>query len=249
MRRRDVSIALASLLALSLAGCSPGGGGAAPPASGDVPTLTRDSLPTAVGTKWTTVRGTDVPIELKIAGPWKLTAGADWSVSPYEIVDMKSVPGIEKFSDVSFVTKLEKPDNPTYYYPRRVTDEWVDHLGRIEVKGDTVDAQPVSGTAHFWPLGFSVGRAYNVSDDADNRIDATVLARNTAEVPAGKLENVYLVRFVSTPKSAGGKASTYYYMFAPEVGFVALVHPSTGDEKSGFTSARQIDLLASMPSK
>jgi len=252
MRRRSIALAtIACIAALSLTGCTtaPPGSGAAH--AGSTPTLDRTTLPTAVGTKWVTVRAPQggVAVDFKVAGPWKFTAQSGWSETPNEIVDSKTVPGIEKFSDVTFVTMTAKAGNPTYYYPRRVTDQWVEHLGRIEVRGDVVDSVPLEAPSHFWPLKLTVGDSYVVTDDAQRRTDATVLARNTAEVPAGRIENTYLVRFEYKPKNGSDKPSTYYYMFAPNVGFVALIHPGAGDEKRGFTSVKQLDLLATLPKK
>jgi len=40
--------------------------------------------------------------------------------------------------------------------------------------------------------------------------------------------------------------SAYYYMLAPDVGFVALIHPSVGDEASGFTAAESISVITKL---
>lgn len=250
MRRAIVWTLMGVLLAASLAGC--GVANETKSAQGDsagaAPPLTQDNLPTKVGLKWTTTGSSEGPtkIDMKVDGPWSFSDEPGWDVDNFEIVDPMTVPGIDKFSDVTFVTKSTNPDSPDYYYPRGVTDEWVDHLGRIEVDGKTVKAEPKNPPQHFWPLNFEVGQTYEVSDTEASTIRATVLARNTLTVPAGKIDNAYLVRFEYASKT-DGKKSTYYYLFAPNVGFCALIHPSAGSEESGFTEAKSVDLLATMP--
>jgi len=247
-------LTLAAVL-LALAGCtsapptSSGDDTATPAVAAAAPTLTKETLPTAIGTTWAVVHSdAETPIDLKVEGPWKFTAGDGWRTDQHELVDPKTVPGIEKFSDVTFVDKVVG-DPETMYYVRRVSDQWVDHLGKITVEGDAVKPEPVDSPQHFWPLDFKVGESYDVGDTGDYTIKATVLSRNVADVPAGRIDNAYLVRFEYTPKSAEGKASTYYYMFAPDVGFVALIHPGAGDESTGFTSAEQLDVISVLPSK
>jgi len=249
--RRTIVFMLSVLVAAGLAGCGTAASDTKPePAAtaAEATTLTMDNLPTKIGTKWTTTRSPDgaVKIDMKVDGPWSFSDGDNWDVDNYEIVDPATVPGIEKFAGVTFVTKLTNPDSPDYYYPRTVTDEWVDHLGRIEVDGDTVKAEPKNPPQHFWPLNFEVGQTYEVGDTDASTITAKVLARNTLTVPAGIIENAHLVRFDYTSKTDGAK-STYYYLFAPDVGWVALIHPSAGSEETGFTEAKSVDLLATLP--
>lgn len=210
-------------------------------------TLTADTLPTRIGTTWeVSSRETETPIDMSVEGPWTFETGPDWRVDEHEIVDPASAPGIESFSDVTFVVRNVN-EGATYYYPRRVTDEWLLHLGRIEVKGDQVAVEPLQKPSNFWPLGLEVGKEYVVQDEGTFLIEATVLAHNTATTPAGVVEDVYLVRFVYTPQSEGAEGSVYYYMFAPDVGFVALVHPSAGDEAGGFTGADSISVITRLP--
>ncbi len=251
------TLVIAALLSVSLAGCSrqeaPDAGTTTTPGAAaggaSAETLSTETLPTEVGLTWKTVRhdGTDVPIEFTVAGPWTLTAGEDWSESSSEIVDPASVPGIEKFSDVTYVVKSSSADGPDYYYPRRVTDEWVQGLGRIVVQGDAVTPE-VGEVSNFWPLNLEVGKEYQVSDTDQFKTIATVLARNTATVPAGTIENTYLVRFRST-LATSGKVIDNYYLMAGDVGLVGWLSDLTGSEDASFTSAKNIVLLASRPAK
>lgn len=253
--RRVASLVIAVCLSASLTGCS---GAPDPTGDGDTSskagtetatTLSKSTLPTEVGTKWTTVRsdGSDIPIDFQIAGPWTLGAGADWSESESEIVDPTSVPGIEKFEDVTYVTKSAAAGNPDYYYPRRVTDEWVQGLGRIVVEGDAVTPEPAE-VSNFWPLDLEVGKEYQVSDTDEFKSVATVLSRNSATVPAGTIENVYLVRFRYTLATSGDVLDSYY-LFAGDAGMVAWLSELTGSEEEGFTAAKNVSLLASLPTK
>ena len=218
--------------------------------SGTVTTITPGMLPITPGTSWTVAHfgeGGTTPIDLKVGGPWKITADSDWRIDTSEIVDPKSVPGIEKFTDVTYVQK-GLWEGATRYYPRRLTDKWVTQLGIIEVKGDAVDVQPYDEPSKFWPLGFTVGQSYTVIDTAEHKVEAKVLAKSTADVPAGAIKDAFLLRFTDTSKT--GKApSTYYYILAPQVGIVAMIHPVNGNEASGFTTAHQVDVLATLPSR
>jgi hypothetical protein len=255
--RRVLVVATVAIAALALTACGKSGssggkstGGTSSTASGTpTATLTKDTLPIAVGTSWTIVHyeGNGLPIDMKVAGPWKIAPGGPSRTDAHEIVDPKTVPGIEKFTGVTFVDKGPF-EGATVYYPRRVTDKWVDHLGTITVRGDMVEPKPLATPSHFWPLAFQVGDTYAVSESASGKIEAKVLARNTAEVPAGEIENTCLVRFTYT-RNDGGEPTVYYYMFAPNVGFVALIHPSAGSESAGYTAAKQIDVLGTLPAK
>ena len=252
MKARSFAV-IAAMCAVVLAGCAAGAGAGGSKGSGDEKppvTLTRENFPTSVGTKWSLIRkdGTGTAISLKVTGPWKLEAGPDWNVTPQEIVDPATVPGIERFADVTYVMKESKPDNPTFYYPRYVSHDWVDSLGRIAVIGDRVEVS-APGRLRFWPLELEVGKSYDVGETEGYSLVATVLARNTAVVPAGTIHDTFLVRFRSTPKKVKGAPTDHYYMLAPDVGMVAFFARLKGNEKTGFTSADSVALLATMPSK
>lgn len=250
-------VATAAALVISLTGCSGGGAGSgdtgdaqdATNTNATAATLTKDSVPTEVGTTWSAVRsdGASTPVEFRVEGPWEFEAGADWSESQHEIVDPAGVPGIEKFEDVTFVVKSASPGNPVYYYPRRLTDEWVVGLGRITMQGDAVTPEPAE-PSNFWPLNLEVGKEYEVSDAETHKTVATVLARNRATVPAGTYEDTYLVRFRSTLKTSGSLLDNYY-LLAPGAGQVAWLSELDGTEEAGFTSAGSIVLLKTPPAK
>lgn len=254
MKTRPLAaLAVAIAITALLVGCSgsPTSGTSGEGEAQDDPTLSASTLPTEVGTKWTTTRsdGTDIPIEFTVAGPWTLEAGDGWSETPSEIVDPATVPGIEKFDDVDFVIKNPAPEGggPVYYYPRRLTDEWVQGLGRIMMQGDAVTPEP-SEVSNFWPLDLEVGKEYQVADTDEYESVATVLARNTATVPAGTIADSYLVRFRATLKT-DGKVIDNYYLFAGDVGMVAWLSELTGSEEAGFTSSKNLVLLSSLPAK
>lgn len=237
-------------LALSLLGCArEGTTGSSDKGSGGAPTLTKATLPTAIGTKWTVARR-DVdkaPFTLDVKGPWKIVAGADWHTETNEIVDPKSVPGIEKFSGYTYVQRNTSDESGVYYYPRKVTDDWVFGLGRIHVNGGVVKTEP-NDPGRFWPLQLEVGQDYEVSAAAPVR-RATVLTRNTAETPAGTIKDAYLVRFRSEAAEAGGQPRDVYYLFAPNVGMVAYFSKLTGNEEQGFTEAGTVVVMTSLPAK
>lgn len=252
---RRLAAAVLMAVALSVAGCGGAGSGRADSSAAGGSdttrpggrTLTAETLPTAVGTTWEIASTeSETPIEMTVEGPWAFESGPDWRVDEHEIVDPASVPRLEEFDDVTFVVRNVN-EGATYYYPRRVTDEWLLHLGRIEVTGDEVNAEPLEKPSNFWPLGLAVGKEYLVQDEGTFRIDATVLARNTATTPAGVIDDAYLVRFVYTPQTEDAEGGTYYYMFAPDVGFVALIHPSAGSEATGFTSAESLNVISRFP--
>lgn len=250
-----VATALAMLMAIAMTGCSSAGekrttlsGGKAD--ASPAPTLTKSNLPTAVGTRWNIVRK-DVegsPLSLDVKGPWKIEPGADWEVEDYQIVDPKTVPGIDKFKDYTYVLRVMDEENPTYYYPRTLTDDWVIALGRIESMGDDVQTE-VDEPANFWPLRIQVGQKYTVMKSDQAETVAEVLARNSVEVPAGKFDNGYLVRFRTTLADRSKKPDEYYYIFAPDVGMVAYFNRLVGTEDAGFTAAGSIIVLNTKPAK
>lgn len=222
-------------------------GGEEPKPASDKRMFTADTLPTAVGTTWeiASYEG-EVAADITVAGPWTFEVGADWSRGEREIVDPSTVPGIERFSDVTFVTR-EVNEGATYYYPRAVTDEWVQHLGKVEVTDAATTPEPLPKPSNFWPLGFEVGDEYLVQDEGTFRIEATVLSVNTASTPAGEIEDTYLVRFVYTPQTESAEGGTYYYMFAPDVGMVALFHPVAGSEETGFSAIKSVSVISRLP--
>lgn len=103
-------------------------------------------------------------------------------------------------------------------------------------------------TLNFWPQNLEVGKEYQVSDTEQFTTVATVLARNTATVPAGTIEDAYLVRFRSR-LATSGKVIDNYYLMAGGAGLVAWLSDLTGSEDAGFTFAKNIVLLASLPTK
>ncbi|MHB1341150.1 MAG: hypothetical protein ACYC77_05000 [Coriobacteriia bacterium] len=262
MRRTAAFIAvqIAVVLAVYLSGCAPAGTDnpamtdtsdkGSPGKDAAAPTLTKSTLPTEVGTKWTVTRYDEdgTPFELNIKGPWNVEPGPDWRTESYEIVATGDVPGIDKFSDYTYVLKDTSEDFGTYYYPRLVTDEWVFGLGRIHPDGDEVKVE-TNAPAKFWPLQLKVGQSYKIYESAERNTEATVLARNTAQTPAGTIENAYLVRFRTEDGSDGEKTDDSYYLFAPNVGMVAYFSHLTGSEQTGFTTAGSIVVLSSLPRK
>lgn len=257
MRRTTtiVTVSIAAVLALTSWGCAAGGTGTSEQGAtrdevATAPTLTKATLPTEVGTTWTVVRydEDDTPLELTVDGPWSVEPGPDWRTESYEIVEPKDVPGIDEFSDYTYVQMNTSEDFGTYYYPRQVTDDWVFGLGRIHVDGDEVVTEP-SEPGRFWPLQLEVGQTYQIYEAAERNTVATVLARNTAETPAGTIENAYLVRFRTETTSGSETPDDLYYLFAPNVGMVAYFGDLTGDEENGFTAADSIVVLSSMPAK
>ena len=213
--------------------------------------LTGSTLPSDVGYAWdiATYTGTDpIPVQLSVAGPWTLTAGADWSVSTTKIVAPEDVPGIDQFQEFDFV-EMAVEAGGTRYYPRQVTDEWLLQLGSITVTDAGPTVEPYAEPMKVWPLGFEVGDSSVVLDGENFRIEATVLAKNQATVPAGVIEDAYLVRFEFIPVTAGAISGTQYYILAPDVGFVAAFGASAGDEATGFTALESVRVLMTMPEK
>lgn len=253
--RTVAAAALGVGLTLQLVGCSPRPtapptlpGGKAQTNAFNAPTLTKDTLPIKVGTKWTVIRNDDdgMPVSLPIQGPWEFTAGEGWHTEDYELVDPSTVPGIGDFKDYTFVLRVTSPVVDTYYYPRQVTDDWVMAMGQIKESAEGAKTEPYE-PVKFWPLGFQVGQTYTVQEHEAFIQTAEVLARNTATVPAGTIEDSYLVHFRVAYKD-GRVPFDNYYLFAPNVGIVAYFgNPTGGDEKTGFTKADSIILLSAMP--
>jgi len=209
-----------------------------------------DTLPAAPGYSWdiATYTGPEpLPVQFGVAGPWTITASSDWPVRTTEIVDPADVPDIEAFGEFDFV--LKAAEGPTeYYYPRQMTDEWMLQLGKVAATGDAV-AEPYSEPMRLWPLDFDIDDSFVVFEGTSFRIDATVLAKGTAVVPAGEIEDAYLLRFEYTPLTEGAIEGTHYYILAPDVGFVAQFSPASGDEATGFTALASAQVLMTLPEK
>lgn len=209
------------------------------------------TLPMEPGYAWDIAMypgGEALPVSLPVAGPWTLEVGADWPVSTTEIVDPAEVDGIDAFSDFDYVVKASDA-TATYYYPRRVTEEWMLQLGKITLIGDQATVEPYTNPLRFWPVDFEVGDTFVVSDTGSFGINATVLARNSVTTPAGTIDEAYLVRFDYTPLAEGALEGTQYYILSPQVGFVALFSVAAGDETSGFTALDSLQVLVTMPEK
>lgn len=259
MARRVLAAVLAAVtLASMLGGCSDG---ASPEADeSDATTsagpaeLTGEwakTLPTEPGYAWdiaTYAGGDPLPVTLAVAGPWTLEAGDDWPLTTTEIVDPAEVDGLDAFTDYTYVVKAMEGTSEVYF-PRQVTDEWMLQLGKITPGGDAPTVEPYTNPLRFWPVDFEVGETFVVSDTGSFGIDATVLAKSSAIVPAGTIDEAYLVRFDYTPLAEGALEGTFYYILSPEVGFVALFSVAEGDEASGFTALDSLQVLATMPEK
>ncbi len=211
----------------------------------------RQSLPSEPGYAWDTARyvGQDpIGVDLTVEGPWTLRAAEGWPVTTTEIVEPSAVPGIDAFDGFDYVLKASE-GGIDHYYPRQVTDEWMLQLGKITVSGADVTAEPYGDPLKFWPVDFEVGESFVVADGGSFRIDATVLAQSTAIVPAGEIDDAYLLRFEYTPLAEGAIEGTNYYILSPSVGVVALFHASEGDEASGFTALDSENVLVTLPEK
>jgi len=209
------------------------------------------TLPTEPGYAWdvaTYQGGGTIPVALTVAGPWTLEAGDDWFVSTTEIVDPAEVDGLDAFTGYTYVVKTMEGTSEVYF-PRQVTDEWLLQLGRITSAGDAPTVEPYATPLRFWPVDFEVGETFVVSDTGSFGINATVLARSSVVVPAGTIDEAYLVRFDYTPLAEGAIEGTFYYILSPEVGFVALYSVAAGDEASGFTALDSLQVLVTMPEK
>lgn len=209
------------------------------------------TLPMEPGYAWDIAMypgGGTVPVSMPVAGPWTFEVGADWPVSTTEIVDPTEVDGIDAFSDFDYVLKASDA-TATYFYPRRVTEEWMLQLGKITLTGDQTTAEPYESPLKFWPVDFEVGETFVVSDTGSFGINATVIAGNSVTTPAGTIDEAYLVRFDYTPLAEGALEGTQYYILSPEVGFVALFSVAGGDEASGFTALDSAQVLVTMPEK
>ena len=257
--RRVLAVLLAVALAAGmLGGCS---GKAEPDTEGDGAATSGEpvelvgewakTLPTEPGYAWdiATYTGTDpIPVTLTVAGPWTLEAGADWPLGTTEIVDPAEVDGLDAFADYTYVVKTMEGESEVYF-PRQVTEEWLLQLGKITLTDGEPTVEPYANPLRFWPVDFEVGETFVVSDTGSFGIDATVLAQNSVTVPAGTIDEAYLVRFDYTPLTEGALEGTFYYILSPEVGFVALFGVAEGDEVAGFTALESLQLLVTMPEK
>lgn len=258
MRTARLAAIVGSLaIALTLAACS---GQAAtqdvpaePTATAAVPAaavLSSVTPPAGIGTRWTTLRapGGSTPISFSVSGPWKFGAGKGWRTSACEIVDPKTVPSAERFKDATLAVR-SRGRAGTDYVLYRVGATWWDHLGTVRVRGAKVSPDPLPQPQHFIPLVFEIGKTYSVEESSAYTMSTTVLAKSTADLPAGKIEDAYLMRFVYAPTDGNTAPTVYYYIFASDKGCVAVIRPTAGDEASGFTAAGLVDVLATMPSR
>ncbi len=189
-----------------------------------------------------------LPVEMSVNGPWIFPAAADWQISTNEIVEPEAVPEIEVFSGYDFIVRTEEFGEEVYH-PRRMTGEWMLQLGRISVSGDTAVAEPYAEPLRLWPLSFDVGDTFMVLAGENFRVDAEVVAQSTAVVPAGEIEDTYLVRFVYTPITEGSIDGTNYHLLAPGVGLVGMFSVASGDEASGFTALDAASVLITLPER
>ena len=213
--------------------------------------MTLSGLPTEPGYSWDIAQypgGGTVPVQMTAEGPWTIEAGGDWPISTTEVVDPAGVPGIDAFADYDHVVKTVI-GGEDWYYPRRVADGWLLQLGSITGAGESATAEPYEDPVRFWPMDFEVGGTYVVLEGESFRVDATVVGQNTAHVPAGDIEDAYLMRFDYTPITPEGIEATHYYILAPNVGFVALFSVAAGDETVGFTELDSLQVLATLPAK
>jgi hypothetical protein len=210
--------------------------------------LTAATLPSEPGYAWDVARylGTEpIPANLTVAGPWTLMAAEGWDVTTTQIVDPATVPGIDQFPDYGFVVRTQEFGDDAYF-PRQMTDEWLQQLGRIPLAGAP---EPYEQPLKLWPLNFKVGDTMTVTDGGSFKVVATVLAQNTVTVPAGEIPDAYLLRYDYTALAEGAIEGSQYYILAPKVGFVALFDVATGDEASGFTALNSASVLMTLPTK
>jgi len=252
--------ALAIALAASMSACgpaepasTPGGSGGSPSAEATATSgkVTPAELPTEPGTTWSVAHYQGefpTPLAFTVAGPWTITAGADWRTTTDTIVDPATVPGIGEFSGYDHVVKGAL-DGGDIYYVRRMTDEWMQQLGQIQVRNGVPTPEPSDEPVNFWPMNFAVGDVDIVSETDEYKLESAVLAQNTATVPAGTIEDAYLLRFTYTSKKPGVAPTVFHYLLAPKVGFVALLRFAEGTEAAGFTTAFQIDVLTTLPER
>lgn len=221
-----------------------------PPAQ-DTEQVTLGDLPTEAGYAWDMARyeGVDpLQVSMPAGGPWVFPSAEGWTVTTTEIVEAESVPQIDQFSEYDFVVRSEDFGEEAYY-PRRIADGWLLQLGRIGNTGGAVMAEPYEEPLKLWPVEFAVGDTLVVLEGENFRVDATIVAQNTVTVPAGEIDDAYLVRFDYTPITEGAIEGTQYYILAPDVGVVAMFGIVTGDEETGFTALDGVSVLVTLPEK
>lgn len=221
------------------------------PSAEETAPITLGNLPTEPGYAWDVAQygGLEpLPVELRVAGPWTLLAGADWPVATTAIVSPADVPNVEQFGEYDFVVRSQDFGAETYY-PRAIRDGWMLQLGRVDTSSGAPEAQPYEQPLRLWPVTFAIGDEFVVLEGQNFRVDATVLAQNTVVVPAGEIPGAYLLRFVYTPITAGAIEGTSYYILAPDVGFVASFSAVAGDEAGGFTAIDSAQVLVTLPEK
>lgn len=250
---KRMAAVLAALVLFTVVGCADGESevpdepDAPEAASGETATL--GELPVEPGYAWEMARYDGVeplPVQMTVEGPWVLPSAEGWTVTTTQIVDPADVPGIDRFSDVDFVVSSEDFGEQAYY-PRRIADGWMLQLGRVGSADEGSDAGPYEEPLKLWPVEFAVGDTLVVLEGENFRVDATVLAQGTVTVPAGEIDDAFLVRFDYTPITEGAIEGTQYYVLAPGIGPVAMFSVAAGDEASGFTAIDAASVLVSMP--
>lgn len=255
--RRLVALLMAVTLTLALAAC--GGNESEEPAetsgeeepAAEQEPVTLGELPTDPGYAWDVARDESMEplaVSMSVEGPWVFPSAEGWTVSTTEIADPADVPSLDQFDDYDFVVFAEE-FGAGVYYPRRIADGWMLQLGRIDMATGEAAAEAYDEPLKLWPVDFEVGESYLVLDGENFRVDATILAQNAVTVPAGEIDDAYLVRFDYTPKTEGAIEGTQYYILAPDVGFVAMFGVASGDESSGFTALEGTHVLATLPEK
>lgn len=251
---RLIAVGLIALL-LGVAGCAkpasekPGTTTAPKPSPNGK--ITKDSLPSEPGYSWDTAQyqGADpLPVSMQVAGPWTLTVGSDWPVTTSTIVDPQTVPGIGQFADYTFVVGSQEFGEQVYY-PRQMTDTWMQQLGKIAAATTPPTVDVYRNPLKLWPLNFAVGDKFTLAEGGSFGVNATVLAQNTVTVPAGTIEDAYLLRYDYTPLAEGAVSGSNYYILAPEVGVVAVFGVASGDEATGFTALDSANVLVRLPEK
>lgn len=255
--RKLVAVPMMIVLTLTLAAC--GGSESDEPAeapqeeepAAEQEPVTLGELPTEPGYAWDVARDEStepIAVSMSVEGPWVFPSAEGWAVSTTTIADPADVPSLDRFDDYDFVVYAEE-FGAGVYYPRRIADGWMLQLGRIDMSTGEPAAEAYDEPLKLWPVDFEVGESYEVLDGENFRVDATILAQNTATVPAGEIADAYLVRFDYTPKTEGAIEGTQYYILGPDVGFVAMFGVASGDESSGFTALEGTHVLATLPEK
>lgn len=244
------------LMLFALVACTDNGTDSQPsdestPPAQDTEPVTLGDLPAEPGYAWEMARyeGADpLQVSMPADGPWVFPSAEGWAVTTTEIVEPASVPSIDQFAEYDLVVRSEDFDEEAYY-PRRIADGWLLQLGRIGSAGGAVTAEPYEEPLKLWPVEFAVGDTLVVLEGENFRVDATIVAQNTVTVPAGEIDDAYLVRFEYTPITEGAIEGTQYYILAPDIGVVAMFGIAAGDEETGFTALDGVSVLVTLPEK